>query len=110
MHTILLSTHHLAVVACCTYATPAGNVLAGVPQNKPQHHYGHDACRLQSQSRDGLGTAAVVGIVLGAIMGGVVLLGVAVVLATTWARNKRLQQLQDKHRSFQKFDDASMQA
>ena len=106
----MLSTQHLAVVACCSYVTPARNVLAGVPQNKPQYHCGHDACRLQSQLRDGLGTAAVVGIVLGAIIGGVVLLGVAVVLATTWARNKRLQQVQDKHCSFQKFDDASMQA
>lgn len=64
------------------------------------------ACRAQSQAHGHLNTGNIVGIVLGAV-GGAIILGVAATIA--WTRNRRLLRLKDSQPSFGKFEDASVQ-
>lgn len=67
------------------------------------------ACRAQSQAHGHLSTGNIVGIVLGAV-GGAIILGVAATfMVIAWTRNRRLPRLKEGQPSFRKFEDASVQ-
>ena len=67
------------------------------------------ACRAQSQAQGHLSTGNIVGIVLGAV-GGAIVLGIAATfVAIAWTQNRRLPRLKEGQPSFRKFEDTSVQ-